>query len=99
MPEANVRAEAPFRPGSEASTTPRRNPTTLSRYEPPGRRTDPGAGVSPPRREPYVRGPVIRSGRTNSSNCASVSNSSSVAACRSVLPSLCAFFAILAALS
>ena len=42
---------------------------------------------------------VMSSGRTASSNCSAVSSPSSSAASRSVVRSLCAFFATLAALS
>ena len=44
-------------------------------------------------------GPSIASGRTHSSNSSSLSRPSSTAACLRVVPSLCAFFATLAALS
>jgi|GEM_PF-5110157 len=43
--------------------------------------------------------PVICSGLTHSSNCASVTYPSASAAAFNVVPSLCAFFAICAALS
>jgi len=44
-------------------------------------------------------GPIICSGLTHSANCSSVSNPSSSAAAFSVVPSACAFFTTLAALS
>ena len=44
-------------------------------------------------------GPIIFSGRTHWSNCSAVSRPSARAACLSVVPSLCAFLAIFAALS
>ena len=47
----------------------------------------------------HARGPIISSGRTHSSNCSFVSNSSSRADSLNVIPFSCAFLAIFAALS
>ena len=47
----------------------------------------------------HHRGPIISSGRTHSSNCSFVSNSSSRADSLNVIPFSCAFLAIFAALS
>jgi len=48
---------------------------------------------------PHFISPVISSGRTHSSNCFSVKRPSSSAACLRVVPSACAFLAILPELS
>ena len=68
----------------------------LVREGSPSRR---GAGPAARRGGAHADGFVMSSGRTSRSNCSPVSAPSSTAASRSVLPSRCAFFAIVAAVS